>query len=104
MLGKVKMSIVIRKENEGTSSFDTEDFGQAAALLSKGYEISFMHPKENSRRVVFHFVIAPTIEQAAQDYWNGKLQVDAKQFQAESKNLKTRLYGIQNENSTNPKY
>ena len=94
------MGVVIRNQDEGISSFDTEDFGQAAALLSKGYEIIDMHPKENSRRVVFHFAITPTIEQAAQDYWNGKLQVDAKQYQAESKNLKTRLYGVQNENRT----
>jgi len=93
------MGIVIRSQSEGTSSFDTEDFGQAVALLSKGYEIIDMHPKENSRRVVFHFEITPTIERAAQDYWNGKLQVDAKQYQAESKNLKTRLYGVQNENT-----
>jgi hypothetical protein len=93
------MGIVLRSQSEGTSSFDTEDFGQAVALLSKGYEIIDMHPKENNRRVVFHFEITPTIEQAAQDYWNGKLQVDAKQYQAESKNLKTRLYGVQNENT-----
>ena len=88
------MSIVIRTEGEGTSSFDTEDFGQAVSLLCMGHELIFMHPRENSQRVVFHFEITPTVEQHAQDYWNGKLLVDAKQYWAESKNLKTRLYGV----------
>jgi len=88
------MGVVLRKEGEGTDSFDTQDFGQAAALLAKGHELIFMHPLENSKRVVFHFVITPAIEQDAQDYWNGKLLVDAKQYWSESKNLKTRLYGL----------
>lgn len=88
------MAVVIRKEDEGISSFDTQDFGQAAALLAKGYELIAMHPMENSKRVVFHFVITPAIEQDAQAYWNGKLLVDAKQYWGESKNLKTRLYGV----------
>lgn len=88
------MPIVLRKEGEGTDSFDTQDFGQAASLLAKGHELIFMHPMENSKRMVFHFAITPTIEQDAEDYWNGKLLVDAKQYWQESKNLKTRLYGV----------
>jgi hypothetical protein len=94
------MGVVIRSEGEGVTSFDTHDFGQAAALCSKGYEIIDMHCQPNSRRVVFHFAVTPTIEQVGQDYWNGKLQVDAKQYQTESKNLKTRLYGVQDETSS----
>lgn len=88
------MGIVLRKDGKGTDSFDTHDFGQAAALLAKGHEMTFMHPLENSKRVVFHFAITPAIEQDADDYWNGKLLVDAKQYWSESKNLKTRLYGL----------
>jgi hypothetical protein len=77
------MGVVLRKEGEGTDTFDTYDFGLAAALLAKGHELVAMHPDEyNSKRVVFHFVITPAIEQDTQQYWS------------ESKNLKTRLYGM----------
>jgi hypothetical protein len=88
------MTVVTRKKNKNISSFDTQDFGQAVALLAKGHELIAMHPLENSKRVVFHFVITPVIEQDAQDYWNGKLLVDAKRYWGESKSLKTRLYGV----------
>ena len=86
------MSKVIRKNSEGISSFDTEDLALAAALLSKGYEMICMHPsKKRSRSLnssfIYHFKIKSTIEQAAEDWSNRKLQIDEELFQAEIKNL-----------------
>lgn len=63
------MNKVIRKKGEGISSFDTKDQELAIWLLKKGYELIFMHTKERSRSVIYHFAIAKGIEKAAKDYY-----------------------------------
>ena len=85
------MKEITRKKGDGISSFDTDDLALAAALLSKGYELICMHPKEKSRSsnfsFVYHFVPTSTIQKAAKDWKNRKLKIDEKQFQAEVMNL-----------------
>ncbi len=71
----------------------TEDFGQAVALVCKGYELFYMRVKRD-KRVLFTFTPGAQLHQTAEDYWNGKLLVDAKRYWNESKNLKTRMYGM----------
>jgi len=85
------MGKVIRKVGEGISSYDTDDLALAAALLSKGYEMICMHPKERSRSInsshIFHFKMNSSIEKTAEDWNNRQLQIDEELFQAEIKNL-----------------
>jgi hypothetical protein len=85
------MGKVIRKKGEGVSSFDTDDLAMAAALLSKGYEMICMHPKDHSRSLnsshIFHFKLTSSIEKTAEDWNNRLLQIDEELFQAEIKNL-----------------
>jgi hypothetical protein len=88
------MGKVIRKKSEGISSFDTEDFGLAIALSIKGHEIIGMHPVGNCCSIVFHFAVTSGIEQQAQDYWEGKLQVDTHEYWHEYKNLTAYIYGV----------
>ena len=68
--------------------------GLAIALLCTGYELVKLGQPESGRRITFEFRPAKGIEQATQDYWSGKLSVDAKRYWNESKNLKTRLYSL----------
>jgi len=73
---------------------DSQDMGLAVALLCKEYQLAELERPEYGGRVTFRFVLAEGIDQAAQDYWNGKLEVDAKKYWSEAKNLKTRLYSL----------
>jgi hypothetical protein len=73
---------------------DTQDMGLAVGLVSKGYELLELESKSYSKRVTFRFQQETSIDQAAQDYWSGRMQVDAKTYWNEMKNLKTRLYSL----------
>lgn len=85
------MGKVIRKKGEGVSSFDTDDLAMAAALLSKGYEMICMHPKEHSRSLnnsfIYHFKITSSIEKTAENLNNNKLQIEGEKFKEEVKKL-----------------
>lgn len=73
---------------------DTQDFGLAVALVCKGYELVDLEKSFRGKRITFRFNNKHGINQASQDYWNGKLLVNAKTYWNESKNLKTRLYSL----------
>lgn len=74
---------------------DTEDFGLAIALVCCGYELAALErQKQGSNRITFRFLAHDSIDEDAQNYWSGKLTVDAKTYWNESKNLKTRLYSL----------
>lgn len=86
------MGKVIRKNGEGISSFDTDDLALAAALLSMGYEMINMHPKEHATRslsssFIYHFKITNNIEETADNWSKHLLQVDENLFIEEIKNL-----------------
>lgn len=82
----------MKKENKRL--LDSQDMGLAVALLCKEYQLAELESPNYGARVTFRFVSEDGIEQAAQDYWNGKLEVDAKKYWNEAKNLKTRLYSL----------
>lgn len=89
------MSLVTRNEDEGMTTFDTEDLGLATALSAMGYEIIFMHPIGCcSGRVVFHFAATSHIEQDAEDYWDGMLQVDPHEYWHEYNTLSSYIYKV----------
>jgi len=73
---------------------DSQDMGLAVALLCKEYQLAELERPQYGGRVTFRFILDDGIDQAAQDYWNGKLEIDAKRFWNEAKNLKTRLYSL----------
>ncbi|MGH2613190.1 MAG: hypothetical protein ACRDFB_09125, partial [Rhabdochlamydiaceae bacterium] len=58
----------------------TQDMGLTVALLCTGYELDSLEPPSSGRRVTFKFRAKNGIEQATQEYWDGKLTVDAKQY------------------------
>ena len=76
------------------STLSTQDMGLAIALLCKGFELARLAPSGSSGRYTFCFPPAPKLEDTMQDYWSGRLPVDAKSVWSESKNLKTRLYSL----------
>jgi hypothetical protein len=73
---------------------DTQDMGLAVALLCKNYELVDLERPLSGKRITFRFQGKNGLNQAARDYWSGKLLVDPKQYWNESKNLKTRLYSL----------
>lgn len=80
------------KKNE--LSYAVSDLGQATALVCSGYVVVDLAPNPDSDRVTFYFKPDDRISNVAQSYWAGTLQVDARQFWQEMKNLKTRLYSL----------
>lgn len=77
---------------EPTEFTETQDMGISVALICRGFELLDLRSEGTSKRVVFIFRNSNGIDTAIQDYWSGKLQVDAKLYWNETKNLKTRLY------------
>lgn len=72
-----------------------QDMGLAVALLCKKFELIDLR-QEVGGRMAFCFKQDAELANAITAYWNGHLQVSAKDYWAESKNLKTRLYGVLN--------
>jgi hypothetical protein len=81
-------------KNQTERLLDSQDMGLAVALLCKEYQLAELERPQHGGRVTFRFILDAGINQAAQDYWNGKLEIDAKRFWNEAKNLKTRLYSL----------
>ena len=79
---------------ETNELLDTQDMGLAVGLVSKGYKLLELESNGYSKRVTFRFQQETSIDQAAQDYWSGRMHVDAKTYWNEMKNLKTRLYSL----------
>ena len=77
---------------ESSEFTETQDMGISVALICRGFELLDLRSEGTSKRVVFIFRNSNGIEEAIQDYWSGKLRVDAKLYWNETKNLKTRLY------------
>lgn len=86
---RMSMNISSKKINYGVS-----DLGQATALACSGFEIVDMAPNPDSDRVTFYFKPVDGIERITSLYWAGKLNVDAKNYWQEMRNLKSRLYSL----------
>jgi hypothetical protein len=77
-----------------TDLLDTQDMGLTIALVCCGFNLVDLEKDPFGKRITFRFDGQKNIHNIAQDYWNGKLTVDAKAYWNESKNLKTRLYSL----------
>lgn len=71
--------------------FQTFDLGCSAALVSAGFELVSLD-KENPRKVLFVFEEKVGIEEAINDYFSGRLMVDARTLFDNIKMLKNRIY------------
>jgi Domain of unknown function (DUF5659) len=82
------------KQTIPTELIDTQDMGLSIALICCGFDLVELAPERSSRRVVFRFRRTEELSKATDAFWAGKLNVDAKLYWNESKNLKTRLYSL----------
>jgi len=73
---------------------DTQDMGLSIALICRGHVLTELESPRFGKRITFHFQGKDSIGTDIEDYWNGRLLVDAKTYWNESKNLKTRLYSM----------
>lgn len=89
-----KMSIKIIKGAEGICSFDTDDIGLATALSIKGYDIIYVHPIDCCCDIAFHFALASGIEEEAQNYWDGMMQIDPHEYWHEYQKLTAFIVGV----------
>ncbi|MGH7202971.1 MAG: DUF5659 domain-containing protein [Candidatus Levyibacteriota bacterium] len=75
---------------EGDTYFSTSDLTLATAL-SLWYPIEKID-KKNPRKAQFVFTRSPQLESLISSFWRGELKVDPKEYAAQQKNIKTRLY------------
>ena len=73
---------------------ETTDIGLSVTLLCKGYYLEEI--RLIGSRCHFLFSSTSDLGQVAHDYWNGKILVEPKRYQSELKNLKTRMFAVQN--------
>lgn len=73
------------------NDFSTFDLGCSAALISVGFNLVSLD-KQNPRRVLFVFGIKVGIDETVNDYFSGRLQVDARTLFDNIKMLKNRIY------------
>ena len=73
------------------SHFLSYDIGLAAALTTLHFELISLN-RDNPRKIGFIFSRTPELEQATQDYFAGRLQVDARSFFENIKMLKNRIF------------
>jgi len=77
--------------NSQTAYFSTFDLGCSAALISVGFELISLD-KQNPRKVLFCFRKKAGLEEAINDYFAGKLLIDARSLFDNIKALKNRIY------------
>jgi Domain of unknown function (DUF5659) len=71
--------------------FNTSDMGCSAALVCAGFDLASLD-KANPRKVLFVFNKRVGIDDAAHNYWNGNLKVDAQGLFNAIKRLKNQIY------------
>ena len=71
--------------------FTTYDLGVAAALLCADFELLALD-RANTRKVLFIFRRAARIDDTANSYFAGRLELNAREFFDQLKALKNRLY------------
>jgi hypothetical protein len=67
------------------------DIGLSSALTTLHYELLTLN-RDNPRKIGFVFVRTPELEQTAQEYFAGRLMLDARSFFENIKMLKNRIY------------
>ena len=77
--------------DDPSNVFTTYDLGVAAALLCADFELLALD-RANPRKVLFIFRRAPRVEDTANSYFAGRLELNAREFFDQLKALKNRLY------------
>ncbi|MCB9823469.1 hypothetical protein H6802_00705 [Candidatus Nomurabacteria bacterium] len=73
------------------SHFLSYDIGLAAALATLHFELISLN-RDNPRKIGFIFSRTPELEQATQEYFAGRLSVDARSFFENIKMPKNRIF------------
>ena len=81
----------MKQELHSTIEYQTSDLGLAAALLSRAARLEAIN-REDPRRAVFVFALKPSDQTVLDDFWNGRLLVDARTYFDSIKTIKSRLY------------
>ncbi len=72
-------------------SFLTYDIGLSSALLTLDFQLLSLN-RDNPRKIGFLFARTPQLEDEAQNYFDGRLMVDARSLFENTKMLKNRIY------------
>ncbi len=72
--------------------YATTDLGLASSLTALGYELHTLERTTNPKKARFIFRRVPTIETSANDYWNDRLELNARTLFDSQKMIKNRLY------------
>jgi len=72
--------------------FKTTSFKIASLLLAKGFKLEAIEPTPDPRRKSFVFQDKPERTQLITDFYNGVVEVNAKQFADSQRELKEMLY------------
>ncbi len=76
---------------KSSTYYTSYDLGCCAALISRGFNLINVDRSEH-RRSLFVFEACPEIEQAANDFWADRLEVNARTYFDNIKMLKSRIY------------
>ena len=76
---------------QDNSHFLNYDIGLSSALTTLHYELLTLN-RDNPRKIGFVFLRTPELEEAAQEYFAGRLMLDARSFFENIKMLKNRIY------------
>lgn len=74
------------------AKYATTDLGLASSLVALGYELHTLERTINPKKARFIFRRVPTIETSANEYWNDRLQLNARTLFDSQKMIKNRLY------------
>jgi hypothetical protein len=81
----------ISDPSSNDSHFVSYDIGLVAALSTLHFELLSLN-RDNPRKIGFIFTRTPELEQATQEYFAGRLVVDARSFFENTKMLKNRIF------------
>ena len=80
------------KELSPEAKYPTTDLGLASSLVALGYELHTLERTVNPKKARFIFRRVPTIETSATNYWNDRLEINARTLFDSQKMIKNRLY------------
>lgn len=72
--------------------YATTDLGLASSLVALGYELHTLERTINPKKARFIFRRVPTIETSTNNYWNDRLELNARTLFDAQKMIKNRLY------------
>jgi len=81
----------ISSGSQDNLQFLNYDIGLSSALTTLHYELLTLN-RDNPRKIGFAFARTPELEQTAQEYFAGRLMLDARSFFENIKMLKNRIY------------